>query len=105
MTRASLMNRFQRAATLRSAGFLLVLATAFSPVSRANGILWSTGTGNTPGYVSNGTTNVWSEAFISLDGTNHRITITLINITQDPPGIVGVLGSVQLDLGTLSSGT
>ena len=105
MTRASLIYRLRGVATLRTAGFLIALAAVFSPASHANGILWSTGTGNTPGYVSNGITNVWSEAFISLDGTNHRITITLMNITQDPPGIVGVLGSVQLDLASMSSGT
>jgi hypothetical protein len=105
MTHASLMKKLQRTATLRTAGFLLVLATAFSPVSRANGILWSTGTGGVPGPQSNGTEQVWTDAFIALDGTNHRITITLENLGTDPPDIKGVLGSVQIDLAFLSSGT
>jgi hypothetical protein len=105
MTRDLFLHTLQRTATLRIAGFLLVLATVFSPVSRASGILWSTGTGGVPGPVSNGTEQVWSDAFISLDGTNHRITITLENLGTDPPDIKGVLGSVQIDLAFLSSGT
>jgi len=106
MLRTSLMLKLLRTATLRSAGFLILLAAVFSPVSYANGILWSTGTGNTPGYITDsGGQSVWTEAFIALDGVNHQITITLTNITQDPQDIKYVLGSVQLDLAGLSAGT
>src|SRR5262249_35209567 len=97
--------KLQRTAPLRTAGVLLVFSAGFFPGFPPKWIFLFPRPRHTPRDFFHRTNQMVGGGVLNLHRKNHPKNIYLVNITEDPPSINGVLGSVQIDLGTLSSGT
>src|SRR5438045_1418021 len=80
---------------LRDSSMLVAIAallTLSAPIARANSVLFYIGPTMLGGL------EVHAEAEFDFDASNHKITITLLNLEKDPSSITQVLGSVKFTL-------
>jgi hypothetical protein len=80
---------------LRSAPILLAIAmllTLSAPVAQANSVLFYVGPTMLGGF------EVHASAQFDFDPTNHKITISLLNLETNPSNVTQALGSIRFTL-------